>query len=207
MLPLYGCASLDDHHAIPQAVITGGPPPPPPSTTKCPNGDDIVRSTTPLRVPLANLWCWAASAEMAMTYVEPNVPHLQCKQANEALPRTDCCDIPPPPECDQAGGGIPPLAGFSSLASTGALSTNAIFAEICTAKRPFLILMPAAGGGGHMMTVVGYEEDDSGSGELLIVHNPWMFGKVDVSFLTVKRYQAAHKPADQDYYSIKKGPQ
>lgn len=177
--------------------------------TRCPNNDgivgDIVRRTTPLCPPRGQLWCWAASGEMAMNYLEPNVLHEQCVQANQALGRYDCCNFPRPAACNQAGGGIPPLREFSSAMSAGALNDSQIFHEICEAKRPFLIILPASGGGSHMMTVVGYDQDPGG--DLLIVHDPWTYGKVKVDAIAVDDYRNRHTANDHDLYRIKKGAQ
>ncbi|HXH93455.1 MAG TPA: hypothetical protein VNN25_17870 [Thermoanaerobaculia bacterium] len=155
--------------------------------------------------PLGTNWCWAASGQMAMNALEMQVQHLQCEQANQRFGFNDCCKLPRPGRCEQPGGGIPPLREFSSVPSQGALTSDQIKDEICVQQRPFLVVTPGTGGGGHMVIAIDYAADDQG--ELLVVYNPWMKGKVDQGYITLDDYKNTHTTNDHDFYKIKKGPQ
>ena len=173
--------------------------------SKCPGGVDVVRQKVQPRAPEGRTWCWAASAEMAMNYLEPSRKHPQCRQANQFLNRKDCCNFPLEGDCDKPGGGIPPLKDFSSVRLPGALTPNQILDELCVAKRPFLIVAPASGTGSHMMIVIGFHEDTGG--DILMVHNPWAYGEVDTTWITLEDYQTNHPCEAGDIFKIKKGPQ
>ena len=42
-------------------------------------------------------WCWAAVSKSVSWFYDQSSPWTQCRVANAALPRTDCCGGKPPP--------------------------------------------------------------------------------------------------------------
>lgn len=160
------------------------------------NNANAVMKKALLIPPDDNNWCWAASAQMAMDFLEPNVDHSQCLQANESLGREDCCDMPRPEGCAQGGGGIPPLQGFSSVLSQGPLGVDDVATELCVENRPFLMVGAGVAGGRHMTIAVGYDS----AANVLVVNNPWKSNRVDQIYVALDDYQFS-------YHKIKKGPQ
>lgn len=159
------------------------------------NANAVMRNAL-LIPPDDNNWCWAASAQMAMDFLEPNVDHSQCLQANESLGRQDCCHMPRPEGCAQGGGGIPPLQGFSSVSSQGPLDVDDVATELCVENRPFLMVGAGVAGGRHMTIAVGYDS----AANVLVVNNPWKSNRVDQTYVALDDYQFS-------YHKIKKGPQ
>jgi hypothetical protein len=111
-------------------------------------------------------WCWAASSEMVLRYLDP--PGIeQCAIASARW------RIRPPKTCTDLdfmqGSYFPYLAGYSRIQKHDALSYSEIQQEI-TSKRPFIILWGRSGGG-HFMVGCGYHDNN---GDPRIEYNdPW----------------------------------
>ncbi len=112
-------------------------------------------------------WCWAASAEMVMSFAGGMVS--QCEQANQRFGRTDCCNTPTPQAC--VGRGWPEFQKYGfSFNTSGALSWNDLMAQV-NARRPFAFSWWWDGGGGHMMVVIGYKVINGQN--WVTIHDPW----------------------------------
>ena len=191
-----GSASASVRAEAYQAVVLPQP------VSKCSSTAGSVRQKATPIPPLATNWCWAASGQMAMDALESQVSHLQCEQANQRFARNDCCNPLRPSDCEMPAGGIPPLKGFESTPSQGALTPGEINEEICVQQRPFLIVLPGTGGGSHMVIAIDYESDDQG--DLLVVYNPWKKDVVDQGYLTMEDYNSTHTSDVHDFYQIRK---
>jgi hypothetical protein len=132
-------------------------------------------NTNPLPVNLypqqTGMWCWAASGEMVMSYLGGMVS--QCEQANRRLAHTDCCNTPTPDACIQGGWPEFDRYGFSYNTS-GALSWDALKAQIDGRRAPFAFSWGWDGGGGHMMVVIGYKVINGQS--WVTINDPWSPG-------------------------------
>jgi hypothetical protein len=113
---------------------------------------------TPLYAQLTDMWCWAASGEMTMSYLGNNVP--QCGQANLELNRLDCC-VPsgqlPPEACIH--GGYPQYSawGFTNdLTSRGTPLTFAQMQQQISLNKPWAFVWKWTAGGGHVMVGTGW---------------------------------------------------
>lgn len=97
-------------------------------------------------------WCWAASAQMIMSYLGKDVP--QCEQANRRFGRSDCCVTPNSSSCEQPG--WPDFDGYGFNSNTsGALSFNDLNSQVQGLGRPVAFSWGWTGGGGHMMVAMG----------------------------------------------------
>ncbi len=126
------------------------------------------------------MWCWAASAQMILTYL--GEPVSQCEQTVGRLPNVDCCDLissdrtlsKPEKKARRACkrlGGWPDFAafGFESEVtdSSVALTWEQLKHEIDN-ERPVAFALRWRGGGGHMMVVTGYSAPN-----LVHMNDPW----------------------------------
>jgi hypothetical protein len=103
-------------------------------------------------------WCWAASAEMIMTYYGQR--HSQEEQAKAEF-NGQPTDDPAWPKFDRYG-------FRCTTKDKEHLSWDDIKGEI-DARRPFCFAKRWIGGGGHMLVVYGYAEKPDGSQWLLIL--------------------------------------
>ncbi len=119
-----------------------------------------------------NMWCWATSGEMIMTYLGADVNVTQCVQANTRFNRNDCCAnfqncvIGGWPEFDEYG---------FNFASTN-WGTALTFAQLKTEfdnNRPVGFAWGWTGGGGHYMVARGYIEDSATGLQQVYVNDPW----------------------------------
>ena len=158
------------------------------------NQESLPVTLIPQHTPM---WCWAASAEMSMTYLGHGVS--QCLQANYRLGRTDCCGSPTPNACVQ--GGWPQFEHWNFSASTvnGALTFDQLQVEI-DCCRPIAFSWGWSGGGGHMMVARGYTRNV----QMVQVNDPWPPNTGDIYFITYAYYVSAanHHSHWTDYYSI-----
>ncbi len=162
----------------------------------------------PLLPQLTSMWCWAASAQMVMKYMGHDV--TQCKQANHALNRTDCCNSPIPNACVKGGWPEFPVWKFASQTTSWgiALTFSQLVAQI-DANKPFCFSWGWQGGGGHMMVVRGYSSSIivfSGSGnQMVYINDPWAPNQGNTRWITYADFVA--KAGDHvhwlDYYNIK----
>lgn len=128
-----------------------------------------------LSVPLfpqqTNVWCWAASGQMIMSYLGATAV-TQCVQANVELGRTDCCSSPTPSACVK--GGYTQFDRFNfnvSYYAGGALPFASLTSEI-NANRPVEFAWSWTGGGGHVMVATGTLVDRAGQ-QWVYRNNPW----------------------------------
>ena len=118
-----------------------------------------------------NVWCWAASGQMVMSYL--GYPVSQCAQANEATGRTDCCNSPTPAACVTTGWPDFAAYGFSSSSTSWgtALSWSSLYNEIAGNRRPVAFAWGWTGGGGHMMVAIGART--IGTSNFVTMNDPW----------------------------------
>jgi hypothetical protein len=138
----------------------------------------------PLRPQETSMWCWAASGEMVMEFVQPGLDVKQCEEANAYYSRTDCCGSPVPNPCIN-GGGWDVLAkyGFSfNRKDWSALSWDELKNQIC-ANKPVMFAWHWDGGGGHMMVVTGLSENIF-SQRYVHINNPWPPGAGDTQVIS-----------------------
>jgi hypothetical protein len=134
-----------------------------------------IAHATVLPVPMypqqTNMWCWAASGQMIMTYLgAPAVS--QCHQANVELNRSDCCNSPTPAACVQGGYTQFDRYNFSvTYYPGGALPFNMLANEINN-NRPVEFAWSWTGGGGHVMVAKGTSVDRGGQ-QWVYSNNPW----------------------------------
>ena len=139
-------------------------------------GAAVADSQVILNVPLiaqqTDQWCWAASAEMIMTYHQ--FPVSQCEQANVRLKLKACCNDPIPMDCVQPG--WPEYDSFNFEFFTtewgNALTWEELKFEINN-NRPisFAWGWRHTENAGHMMDAVGYIENSTG--RFVAIHDPW----------------------------------
>jgi len=111
-----------------------------------------------------NVWCWAASGEMAMSYFGVNVQ--QCAEATYQFGQAagvNCCSNPVPGACVSGGSVVIGHYGFTyqQLGGSSALSPAQIRNQISTRKEPWIFNPYCAnqnqcGSWGHVLTGVGY---------------------------------------------------
>lgn len=154
-------------------------------------------------------WCWAASGEMCMNFIQPSVNVTQCDEANKEFGRTDCCNNPVPDACVNGGWPQPDQYNFSfQTTSDAALSWTDLQSQIYCVKKPFAFSWHWPGGGGHMMVVIGYITL-SGT-NYVTVNDPWPPNQGNEWVNTYDWYVSS--PGDHthwnDYYNItyKGGP-
>ncbi len=126
----------------------------------------------PLRPQQTNMWCWAASGEMCMSFLGATVDISQCTQANNRFSLANCCNSPTPGPC--VNGGWPEFEkyGFSAAVTSDApLTWAAIKSQIDCYKKPVAFSWHWTGGGGHMMVITGYAVVNNV--EMVFVNNPW----------------------------------
>jgi len=159
------------------------------------------------------MWCWAASGQMIMDYL--NHDTAQCVQANNRFNRSDCCNIdlcPPPTESSAnacAQGGWPEFNkyGFTfKTTSNTALSWKDLREQISNMhkckKRPFAFSWHWPGGGGHMMVAKGYLTLQGVN--YVVMLDPWSPCVGDERIITYDYYveSTGHHSHWNDYYDI-----
>ena len=119
-----------------------------------------------------NMWCWATSGEMIMTYLGATVNVTQCIQANNRFNRNDCCNnfqncvIGGWPEFDKYG------FRYESTAWDTALTFAQLKAQFDN-NRPIGFCWGWTDGGGHYMVARGYHEDTATGVQQVYVNDPW----------------------------------
>lgn len=158
-----------------------------------------------LRSQQTRMWCWAASAQMIMSYMGTNVN--QCIQANNRFSRTDCCTISPCPSPPNSHpcvtGGWPEFGKYGFTFNTsGALSWAALKGQI-DAGKPIAFSWGWDGGGGHMMVVNGYKT--WGPFSWVHVLDPWAPCNGDSYYITYDAFVDGSGYSHwTDYYNITK---
>ncbi len=176
----------------------------------------IVKTATlpvPLLPQLTNVWCWAASGDMVMTYC--GHPHAQCEQASYQFapgqPSNYCCQSPLPSIC-HSGGQVEILHyGFtaSQLGNNSALTGPQIVTQISTLHMPW-IANPHSPGWGHVIVGVGYVSFD-GVVLWVAINDPWPPNTGATYIETLAFYQCGGWEGNchtegYDFYNIKPPP-
>lgn len=137
----------------------------------CIGYDDIILNV-PLYAQQTNMWCWAASGEMIMSYLGNDVP--QCTQANNRFGYDYCCPVPPCPNPNCIQGGWPEYDKygftFSSTSWGTALTWEQLKGQI-DSNKPVGFSWGWTGGGGHYMVAKGYTT--SYGTDMVAVNDPW----------------------------------
>ena len=127
---------------------------------------------TPLKAQETDQWCWAASGQMIMAFLNHEVS--QCLQANNHFNRPDCCLASKPAACIQ--GGWPEFGKYDfafDRLSDANLNWDQLREQIACKSSPVAFSWRwTNGGGGHMMVVRGYTTTAQG-GKTLYINNPW----------------------------------
>lgn len=171
-------------------------------TSCCTPNANIGSQAVPLYPQKTNMWCWAASGQMCMSFLGNNV--AQCTQANNRFGRTDCCNSTVPNAC--VNGGWPEFDkyGFSfNTTSNAPLSWDDIKKQIYCKKKPFAYSWHWNGGGGHMMVITGYAVIENV--KYVFVNDPWSPNVGDQYSLTYDKYVSGSGYTHwNDYYNITK---
>lgn len=146
-----------------------------------------------------DMWCWAASGQMIMSYLGNNVS--QCAQANARFGRSDCCNSPTPGGCVQ--GGWPEFSRWGFNSQTTAWGVALTFAQLTdqfSQNRPVAFSWGWAGGGGHMMVAAGVDT----TANFVLVDDPWPPNTGDRRWISYAAYvsQAGVYSHWVDYYNI-----
>lgn len=115
------------------------------------------------------MWCWAASAQMIVTYL--GTPVTQCKQASDLLGRVcpcNFCSTFADHLCDQTGWPNFDALGYTALRKSGvALTWDELRRQLCTGpgckQTPVAFSWLYDGYSGHMMVAKGYSETPNGT--------------------------------------------
>lgn len=120
--------------------------------------------SVPLDGQQTDVWCWAASGEMAMQYFGVSVQ--QCAEATFQFGQSqgkDCCTQPTPGVCISGGQVVIDHYGFTyqQLGGTSALTSTQIENQIATRNEPWIFNPYCAnqsecGQWGHVLVGVGY---------------------------------------------------
>lgn len=172
------------------------------------NGPQGAGCTPPVAVTLdtklipqeTDQWCWAASGQMIMSFLNHDV--RQCLQANNEFGRSDCCLDPPPAECIQ--GGWPEFAKYDftdDRTSDSYLTWDQLREQIACRKTPVAFSWHWIDGGGHMKVIYGYAVENGVNS--LWVNDPWEPHIGAKQIITYEEYIAGstHTHWD-DFYNI-----
>jgi hypothetical protein len=130
---------------------------------------------------LGDNWCWAASAQMVLTFYQR--PKQQCELANTLFGFRNCCATRPPltqpvngiPACDRRcpGDQVVPLYNQFGLAANRlhAVATHAVLEQEITQQRPVEVGLQIPTSSGHLVIVRWAGTDDAGQ-QLVLVNNP-----------------------------------
>ena len=151
-----------------------------------------------------NMWCWAASGQMCMSFLGATVDITQCTQANNRFGKTNCCNSPTPSPC--VNGGWPEFDkyGFSSNMTTdAALSWADVKKQIYCYHKPIAFSWHWTGGGGHMMVITGYAVVNGQN--MVFINDPWAPNVGGQYAITYDDYVAGSGHTHwNDYYNITK---
>jgi hypothetical protein len=149
------------------------------------------------------MWCWAASGEMVMEFLQPGLNVRQCDEANYYLSQSDCCNNPTPADCVKGGWEVFAKYGFAfTRRDWNPLSWNDLKAQLC-GKRPVMFAWHWDGGGGHMMVVTGWST--SGGENYVHINNPWPPNVGDTQVVTYNAWVDGDGYSHwADFYDIQK---
>jgi len=150
-----------------------------PVATRCEPGASALLKVR-LHPQETDMWCWAASGQMVMSYLGHDVN--QCTQANNRFGMSNC----PCAQCGPSQIANPPcvLGGWPEFDKYGfkfartnntPLTWDQIRRELSEnpgcGKTPIAFSWHWAGGGGHMMVIVGYST--IGNRRFVHIFDPW----------------------------------
>ncbi len=168
--------------------------------------DRKVILEVPLMKQQTKMWCWAASAQMIMTYM--GKPITQCEQADIQLKKTDCCADSIPTYCIKGGWPQFYRYGFTSDSVDAALSWEQLKAQI-DRNQPVVFSWRWSLGGGHMMVATGYAEPN-----WVYVNNPFppqgeaSLPQGDYQAITYEEFVSSQNHSHwRDYYNIQPKPE
>lgn len=145
-------------------------------------------------------WCWAASGQMIMGFLNHDVS--QCLQANNEFGRSDCCFDDPPAGCIQ--GGWPEFEKYNftyDRTHEAYLTLDQLREQIACRKTPVAFSWHWLDGTGHMKVIYGY--DSSGGVNTVQVNDPLPEKQGHREVITYEEYIAGsdHTHWD-DFYNI-----
>jgi Papain-like cysteine protease AvrRpt2 len=170
----------------------------------CTPNANIGSIDVPLFPQQTDMWCWAASGQMCMTFLGATVDVSQCTQANNRFGKSDCCNAPTPDECVNGGWPEFPKYGFTAnVTSDAPLTWDQIKNQIDCLKKPVAFSWHWTGGGGHMMVLTGYAVIDGEN--WVFINNPWEPNVGAQSSMTYDDYVSGSDHTHwNDYYDITK---
>jgi hypothetical protein len=147
--------------------------------------DDPAWARLDLIVPLQeqDKWCWAATSDGLSHYYDSGSTWTQCKVANAALSRTDCCGTGASGPCNVYGlldTALTSVGHYDYMVAFAA-DFQAVESEI-DAEHPLGVRVAWAGGGSHFVAIGGYGELPD---NYVHVEDPW-YGSSDVAYDTLK---------------------
>ncbi|MCB9884650.1 MAG: C39 family peptidase [Planctomycetes bacterium] len=152
-------------------------------------GPNAVRLQIPFRGQQTAVWCWAATAEMVLTYSGNPIPQCQMVSNWAHLP---CCSIPLA-ACAFAAPSIEFIQqtlffeGLASQRAGRALSFSEVRENVLQG-RP-MILCYQGSFGGHVVVVYGYDDTSPGD-PYIFVHDPF-YGSFYVPYATSGLYSGS----------------
>lgn len=160
-----------------------------------------------LRAQESAMWCWAASAQMALEAYD--VPISQCQQVNDSLGRNLCrcdlCSSKTPVDLACTNGGWPDLGRYGLKATAtpngSAISWERLVQEL-DAGRPVLFTWLWSNGGGHMMVAQSHLTVDGENYVLIYDPSPPCTG--DARWITYAYFQdgGLHHSHGSDLFEI-----
>ncbi len=170
----------------------------------CTPNASISSLSVPLYPQQTNMWCWAASGQMCMSFLGATVDISQCTQANNRFTLSNCCNTPTPGPC--VNGGWPEFTkyGFtSSLTNNTALTWAQVKSQIDCSKKPVAFSWHWTGGGGHMMVLTGYAVINGQN--WVFINDPWPPNQGGQYSITYDDFVAGSDHTHwNDYYDIRK---
>jgi hypothetical protein len=141
-----------------------------PSTSERDKPPDRWTLPVVLRPQETELWCWAATGQMAMEFLGKSI--AQGEVVNLVLHRDDCGRHPAPGPCVKGGSVVLTPFGFQFDLSPTPLSESELVRQLYTLRRPVPFSWQFPGGGGHASLAVGYARTPDGS-FLVECLDPW----------------------------------
>jgi hypothetical protein len=159
----------------------------------------------PLYSQSTNMWCWAASGEMVIKYIDPKAKITQCDEANFNFKKTSCCNNPVPVDCVNGGWQVFHNYGFDfTERDTTALSWDEL-KTLLNSSKPVMYAWAWHGGGGHMMVATGWAT--VGGENYVHINNPWPPGTGDQELISYQEWVGGSSYDHNhwaDFYNIRK---
>lgn len=167
--------------------------------------DSVVKNAIPYHKQDTTMWCWAASAQMVMSYFQTAV--RQCEQVNEyceeeklACASVDCCQEPR--KCMTGGWPLLERYDFAVQPVERYLKPVEVVQELACEHRPFLFSLKEVGGSGHMMVAIDFLTHNGK--DYLLVHDPLLGDEGDTRRMSYSFYKKGNFLHWRDYYQIKR---